>query len=170
MRRNALISMCLAAIPGCMLDPESQQLISDDSQEQADQADGIANNDDATVTPRLATCRTIIVKLGPPNPITGIPIPHAIPVDSSGSELCSMQQGHQGVDVSALQRSLRTCHSQFISIDGDFGPHTKEALVAVQQVLRITADGIYGAQTRRSIEFPSANDPTNIATCERVPL
>ncbi len=38
-----------------------------------------------------------------------------------------------------------------IRLDGRFGPATRAALVKVQQYHRISADGVYGPQTARTI-------------------
>jgi hypothetical protein len=65
---------------------------------------------------------------------------------------CHMQQGGGGVNaVQTLQSSLRDCHGKNITVDGIFGPRTRQALVEVQRALRIAADGMYGPQTARAM-------------------
>lgn len=67
---------------------------------------------------------------------------------------CYMKRGITGTGVKALQRSLRICYGQTsVAIDGSFGPATEAALRNVQASLGISADGMYGNQSRDHLRF-----------------
>ena len=71
---------------------------------------------------------------------------------------CTMRYGSGGYGVKRLQQTLNDCHRSttgtWLSVDGKFGPRTREALIRVQRAYRITADGIYGPQTAGTIAHP----------------
>jgi len=82
-----------------------------------------------------------------------------------GSVACQMAQGANGKHVSALQTALTKCYGQRITVDGDFGPATKQALKNAQSTInkrlaaagsktRISVDGMYGSQTRTYLNWP----------------
>jgi hypothetical protein len=79
------------------------------------------------------------------------------PVSSSGTSYCWMDQGNVSRGVWALQRALRFCYHQNIAVDSDYGPRTKAALRTVQGQLGISADGVYGRQTRSAMKMSSIN-------------
>jgi murein L,D-transpeptidase YcbB/YkuD len=58
-----------------------------------------------------------------------------------------LQMGAKGEEVKLLQNALH------IKADGDFGPATKQALMAFQKARGLTADGIAGARTWRALEL-----------------
>ncbi|WP_435749168.1 peptidoglycan-binding domain-containing protein [Microbacterium sp. PMB16] len=64
-----------------------------------------------------------------------------------GSKSCTLRSGNRSGAVSTLQNSLNSCHGKSITVDGDFGPATRTALIQVQASLGLTADGIYGPNT-----------------------
>lgn len=77
-----------------------------------------------------------------------------VPGEDSGSfsPNCVMASGAGPNNaVSNLQSSLRTCYGRSISVDGEFGPQTRSALIAVQRALKIADDGVYGPQTARAM-------------------
>jgi peptidoglycan hydrolase-like protein with peptidoglycan-binding domain len=57
-----------------------------------------------------------------------------------------LQQGRDGVNVTALQYQLRH-HGQDITADGLFGPVTRQAVMNFQSQKGLVVDGIVGAQT-----------------------
>lgn len=67
--------------------------------------------------------------------------------------------------VRDLQYSLNRCHGRSLATDGEFGPKTRQALITVQQALRITADGVYGPQTARAMSHRVINSTT---ACKRI--
>src|SRR4051794_2274066 len=105
--------------------------------------------------------------------------------------LCSttLQEGSTGSCVVSLQQRLNELGAN-LTVDGDFGPATKNAVLAFQGRERISFDGIVGSQTRSYLNSPggvnlnrasvstiqsyittvfgSTNAPTakRIATCE----
>lgn len=91
-----------------------------------------------------------------------IPAIYDMPVKFYGAGVvawrCTMRYGNTGYGVKRLQQTLNDCHrgttGVFLSVDGRFGPRTREALIRVQRAYRITADGIYGPQTAGTIAHP----------------
>ena len=81
---------------------------------------------------------------------------------NNGALNCQLQQGnYNNKGVQALQRNLRLCYNQTISIDGDFGPATRSALLNAQTWMSvvhhkdIAVDGVYGPETRRALFWPT---------------
>jgi hypothetical protein len=63
-----------------------------------------------------------------------------------------LKEGMSGFEVWAIQISLNAFGvSPTIAEDGAFGPKTKAAVLQAQTMLHITADGICGPETQRSI-------------------
>ncbi|MGI5512969.1 peptidoglycan-binding domain-containing protein [Streptomyces sp. CA-106131] len=87
-----------------------------------------------------------------------------MPTTSSNSTSCFLARGDVSSAVTALQKSLKICFGKNIAIDGDFGPATESALKSVQSGLGITADGVYGTQSRNSMLFVIA-EPNPIGPC-----
>ena len=82
-----------------------------------------------------------------------------VPATSSGSVNCQLRQGNRGTAVSQLQNTLALCGGflPWDGIDGDFGTDTKAALQRAQRAGGVSADGIYGPNTRRAIKHQSAS-------------
>jgi peptidoglycan hydrolase-like protein with peptidoglycan-binding domain len=73
---------------------------------------------------------------------------HGLSVARTGTRL--LRQGVSGSDVREWQRILR--HSgRNVTVDGIFGPQTRNATVSFQRQLGVGADGIVGSQTRRAV-------------------
>jgi len=78
---------------------------------------------------------------------------------SNGGEYvftCQLRYGNTGNGVKALQESLNECNLRLIggtrlSVDGQFGNKTFNAVKAVQTAYRIGVDGVYGPQTAQTI-------------------
>lgn len=75
--------------------------------------------------------------------------PHAVVDAPSGSP--PLQVGSTGDRVTALQRALNRAFAAGLVVDGDFGPRTKAAVVAMQRATRIEVDGIYGPQSAAAL-------------------
>lgn len=58
----------------------------------------------------------------------------------------AFKKGMQGTDVAALQVNL-----QYISVDGVFGPATKQAVIKFQQNNNLVADGVAGPATMQAL-------------------
>ena len=69
--------------------------------------------------------------------------------------LCSttLQEGSTGSCVVALQQRLNQLGAS-LATDGDFGPATKNAVLAFQGRERLSFDGIVGSQTRSYLNSP----------------
>jgi Putative peptidoglycan binding domain/CHAP domain len=60
-----------------------------------------------------------------------------------------------GDDVRAVQQALNQRNQAGLDTDGDYGPLTRDAVLAWQQHAGIEADGIVGPQTRSSLGLPT---------------
>ncbi|MET8170934.1 peptidoglycan-binding domain-containing protein [Streptomyces clavifer] len=74
----------------------------------------------------------------------------------NGKWNCTMPQGASGDHVRALQKTLKSCYGQNITVDGDFGQVTKSALKSGQNMtdpmypnVDIVGDGVYGPITAK---------------------
>jgi hypothetical protein len=83
-------------------------------------------------------------------------IPSAIS-SASPATLCSttLQEGSTGSCVVSLQQRLNQLGATLV-VDGDFGPATKNAVLAFQGRERISFDGIVGPQTQSYLNNPGS--------------
>lgn len=63
----------------------------------------------------------------------------------------ALSVGSSGARVKVLQNVLVKYFKCRLVVDGQFGPATKNAVVAVQKYLKLSADGIVGPATQRAI-------------------
>jgi peptidoglycan L-alanyl-D-glutamate endopeptidase CwlK len=68
-----------------------------------------------------------------------------------------LKQGAAGPDVTALQTKLQQLGFDPGTVDGNFGPGTKAALIAFQKSKGLLADGIAGPQTMSALQSGAAN-------------
>jgi len=78
-------------------------------------------------------------------------------IDRRGTPLGALSSGNRGIGVTALQNKLIQLGFK-ISADGVFGPATKAAVMAVQELAKIDVDGIAGADTEKAINTMLAQD------------
>ena len=71
---------------------------------------------------------------------------------------CQLSEGNSGAGVKAMQRGLNACYDAGITVDGQFGPKTRSALIAVQKRINVSADGIFGPETRGAMFWMAFND------------
>ncbi|MFE9552554.1 peptidoglycan-binding protein [Streptomyces sp. NPDC006692] len=79
-----------------------------------------------------------------------------VPLDASQSNFCALRAGDSGESVRALQQTLNGCYYDGVTRldeDGQFGPATTRALKRAQQLAGVTADGVYGPNTRDAIRW-----------------
>jgi peptidoglycan hydrolase-like protein with peptidoglycan-binding domain len=73
---------------------------------------------------------------------------------------CVMGIGANSSGVAILQTAMRLCFGQSLTIDGDFGPQTRQAVRNVQGMIGARVDGVYGPETfnkmARTRGWPSA--------------
>ena len=62
----------------------------------------------------------------------------------------TLKRGNNGIHVWSLQKAL-TARGVAVGWDGDFGPATEKAVIAWQKAKGLTADGIAGPMTQRSL-------------------
>jgi peptidoglycan hydrolase-like protein with peptidoglycan-binding domain len=76
-------------------------------------------------------------------------------------------RGLRGWDVAALQFLLTSRGFPAAPVDGDFGPHTHDALLAFQQEHGLAADGIAGPHTVRALGREAAPPPAQTTVLPR---
>ncbi|WP_262848429.1 peptidoglycan-binding domain-containing protein [Mumia quercus] len=111
----------------------------------------------ATATPAHAatpTCTEAVRKYSASGERMFIPVQY-----STLSPTCVMKRGNRNNAVKYLQEVMRDTYDYNIAVDGDFGPATQSALISLQRRLGITADGVYGPQTRDAICWPLYYEP-----------
>ncbi|MEV4440575.1 GH25 family lysozyme [Streptomyces sp. NPDC049577] len=62
----------------------------------------------------------------------------------------AVQQGQSGSQVTAAQHLLNA-HGAHLDVDGQFGPATRDAVIAFQNAVHLTADGIIGPNTWQAL-------------------
>jgi putative chitinase len=73
----------------------------------------------------------------------------------------TLRQGSKGPDVQALQQKLKDLGFDPNGVDGNFGPGTRDAVMAFQQSKGLQADGIAGPATQAALQPDgSGGDPT----------
>ena len=81
----------------------------------------------------------------------------AVTASASPPTLCSttLQEGDTGTCVTQLQQRLNALGANLV-VDGDFGPATKNAVLAFQGRERISFDGVVGPQTQSYLNSPGS--------------
>lgn len=81
---------------------------------------------------------------------------------------CILEQGNRNDAVKVLQRALRYCSGYNLSIDGDYGPQTRGAVLDLQRRMNashnanLEEDGEYGPNTYNYVKFPAWSWPANV--------
>lgn len=78
----------------------------------------------------------------------------------------TLRQGQANSCVRAMQTYLNGYINAKLTIDGDFGPLTTSAVKKYQRLMKITADGVVGPQTRLAV-FTHHGIPTNSGATQR---
>src|SRR5260370_23529485 len=74
----------------------------------------------------------------------------------------TLKQGSSGPDVTNLQQKLKDLGFDPNGVDGNFGPGTRDAVIAFQQSKGLQADGIAGPATLAALQLGgSAADANN---------
>ena len=63
----------------------------------------------------------------------------------------TLKPGDTGAQVKALQRALKSLGYSVGTVDGQYGPTTKEAVASFQHDAQLTADGIFGPKTLNAL-------------------
>ena len=71
-----------------------------------------------------------------------------------------LRAGCKGEDVRVIQKALNR-HGAGLDPDGDFGNHTRDAVISFQQDNGLDVDGEVGPQTRRAL-FPLVTVTVNV--------
>lgn len=67
--------------------------------------------------------------------------------------MSTLKQGSSGSDVTELQQKLKDLGFDPNGVDGNFGPGTRDAVIAFQQSKGLQADGIAGPQTLAALQL-----------------
>jgi Putative peptidoglycan binding domain len=79
-------------------------------------------------------------------------------ISSDSSTTCVMREG-SGDDeaVTVLQTALVQCNGQNVTIDGNYGAATTQAVANVQRQHGLPADGAYGPSTLEVMSWPTGS-------------
>ncbi|MEV6015639.1 MULTISPECIES: peptidoglycan-binding domain-containing protein [unclassified Streptomyces] len=72
-------------------------------------------------------------------------------IGHAGTNFCSLRRGDSGEAVYQLQQTLWHCYGYLVT-DEQFGPATEALLKKAQASAGVTADGVYGPNTRDNIK------------------
>ncbi|HKA83398.1 MAG TPA: peptidoglycan-binding domain-containing protein [Acidimicrobiales bacterium] len=79
-------------------------------------------------------------------------------ISSDSSVSCVMHEGSGNDEaVTALQTALVQCNGQSVTIDGNFGAATTQAVANVQRQHGLPADGAYGPATLEVMSWPTGS-------------
>ncbi|WP_159942599.1 MULTISPECIES: L,D-transpeptidase family protein [unclassified Nocardiopsis] len=105
-------------------------------------------------TPRVLPVRQLTVALAVALvsvfALVAAPVAHAAPAASIGAGP-ELRQGSTGPEVSAVQERLTELGYWIDGVDGQFGFHTEQAVVALQKAAGIARDGVVGPDTRAAL-------------------
>lgn len=81
-----------------------------------------------------------------------------------------LRMGSQGARVREVQQLLRRA-GYAVTVDGDFGPSTKKAVIAFQKASKTTVDGVVGPKTYEALQRykTSADEPLGKQPVETLP-
>lgn len=92
-----------------------------------------------------------------------------LPATAGGSTTCQLGPGNSGSAVRQLQSHLSLCHDLHNGgSDGIYGSGTRLDVRTVQSRAGITADGLYGPNTRNVISWRWYSTGNGTATCARL--
>jgi len=81
-----------------------------------------------------------------------------------------LRTGDSGAQVNALQERLSALGYWIDGVDGEFGPHTEQAVIALQKAAGIDRDGIVGPATRTALEEGTVPSATSAGTAVEIDL
>jgi hypothetical protein len=84
-----------------------------------------------------------------------------------GQVTCGLGQGNANNAVFKLQTALNRCYGNNLTVDGNFGPLTADALRKAQQKESISADAQYGPQTRDHLSWPIFESDGTFSRCAK---
>ncbi|MDR1188683.1 MAG: peptidoglycan-binding protein [Bifidobacteriaceae bacterium] len=92
------------------------------------------------------------------NPVTGQVITYPINMRATNRMDCVAGIGAWGDHVQAIQLAANNCHAHkpALTVDKDYGTKTADAVWSIQDKGNITADGVYGPDTRMVMKFAPA--------------
>jgi hypothetical protein len=78
------------------------------------------------------------------------------PVVPFASSACQLAEGDGGGEeaVRLVQDALAACNGQAVTADGSYGAETRRAVASVQEAHGVGVDGIYGPDTRAAMAWP----------------
>jgi peptidoglycan hydrolase-like protein with peptidoglycan-binding domain len=79
-------------------------------------------------------------------------------ITSDGSAACVMREGSRDEQaVTVLQTALVQCNGQNVTIDGNYGAATSQAVANVQRQHGLPPDGAYGPSTLEVMSWPTGS-------------
>jgi peptidoglycan hydrolase-like protein with peptidoglycan-binding domain len=97
------------------------------------------------------------------------PINVPVPTTGSGNGHCILVQGNRGAGVKILQSAIFNCYPNLRGVlgpvDGIYGPGTRDAVTFVQAIEGVTADGVYGFNTKNAMLWPGYDSNDKLVGC-----
>ncbi len=79
-------------------------------------------------------------------------------IQTQTAQAAVLKQGSRGTDVRTLQKKLKNWGYYKGSVDGIFGPKTKEAVKYFQRKNKLTPDGIVGTKTLKALGMTTSSN------------
>ncbi|MFE1166199.1 peptidoglycan-binding protein [Nocardiopsis sp. NPDC058789] len=102
----------------------------------------------------------------PAHAVQAAPAPASSPVGVTSD----LRTGDSGAQVNALQERLSELGYWIDGVDGEFGPHTEQAVIALQKAAGIDRDGIVGPATRTALDEGTVPSATSSGTAVEIDL
>lgn len=101
-----------------------------------------------------ATPRCDSVRLRPTNIVVDgarqsvhVPVYTGGPYFVQGSASCILRIGDSNAAVTFLQKNLNFCYLANLTVDGNYGPRTRSAVIKAQKQMGVPADGVWGRRS-----------------------
>ncbi|MEU3018765.1 L,D-transpeptidase family protein [Nocardiopsis sp. NPDC007018] len=102
-------------------------------------------------------------------PAHAVPIP-AVSASAADAVTADLRKGDSGAQVSALQQRLSDLGYWIDGVDGEYGPHTEQAVIALQKAAGIDRDGLVGPATRTALAEGEVPTATSSGTAVEIDL
>ncbi|PWV47970.1 L,D-transpeptidase-like protein [Nocardiopsis sp. L17-MgMaSL7] len=103
-------------------------------------------------------------------PAHAVPTTPTVSASSAAEVTTDLRKGDSGAQVNALQERLSALGYWIDGVDGEFGPHTEHAVIALQKAAGIDRDGLVGPATRAALEEGTVPSATSAGTAVEIDL
>lgn len=89
------------------------------------------------------------------------PYQQKLPYNATSWKDCILQYGDgPNESVTVLQEAMKVCHGKDLTLTGEFGTATRNALRSIQSAANLEVDGVYGPDTRNEMKWLTRNVAT----------